>query len=107
MSQKAKPAGENGGHREFLVTSWKAVEKNTLRGFVSFTLPSGLVVHNCSLHEKNGIRWIGLPSRRYAKDDGTVSYAPVVEFAHSEARERFRTTALSAVDRFMRGRIGE
>jgi DNA-binding cell septation regulator SpoVG len=101
MPEIAKPAGVSGGHRELLVTSWKAVEKNTLRGFVSFTLPSGLVIHNVSLHEKNGVRWIGLPGRRYTKDDGTASYSPVVEFANNDAREHFRAAALRAVDLFM------
>jgi hypothetical protein len=49
------------------------------------------------------VRWIGLPGRRYTKDDGTNSYAPVVEFASDYARERFQAEALRAVDRFIGG----
>jgi len=103
MPEKAKPAAGNGGHRDFLVSNWKAYEKNTLRGFFSLNLPSGLVIHNCTLHEKDGSRWIGLPARQYSKDDGSTSYALLIEFATKEARQQFQTMALEAVDRFMEG----
>jgi len=106
MPENMKPAGTSGGHRELLVGNWKAYEKNTLRGFLSLTLPSGIVLHNCALHEKNGARWIGLPSRQYPKDDGSIGYAPIVEFATSEVRSRFQRAALAAVDQFLETRDG-
>ena len=102
MPDKAKPAGVSGGHRDFVVTNWKAYEKNTLRGFLSLTLPSGLIIHNCTLQEKDGSRWIGLPARPYTKD-GSTSYALLIEFATKEARQPFQTMALEAVDRLMEG----
>jgi DNA-binding cell septation regulator SpoVG len=104
--EKAKPAGTSGGHRDFLITSWKAHRKNSLQGFLSITLPSGLVVHNCTLHERNGVRWTGLPSRQYAKDDGTPAYAPVVEFSSNDAKKRFEAAALAAIDRFFENQEG-
>jgi len=107
VSEKAKPAEASGGHRELLVTNWKAHRKNSLQGFLTFTLPSGLVIQNCTLHEKEGARWIGLPSRQYTKDDGSKSYTPLVEFATREARQRFQAAALEAVDRFMEAARGE
>lgn len=103
IPEKAKPAGTSGGFREFSVTNWKAHQKNTLQGFLSITLPSGLVINNCMLHEKNASGWIGLPARQYAKDDDSTSYAPLIEFASAEARRRFQTAALEAVDRFVEG----
>jgi len=103
MPEKAKPAVASGGHREILVSNWKDYPKNTLRGFLSLTLPSGLVIHNCCLHEKGGARWIGLPSQRYNKPDGSVAYTPVVEFASMDARQRFQRAALEAADRHFRG----
>jgi DNA-binding cell septation regulator SpoVG len=99
--EKAKPAGTSGGHRDFLITNWKAHRKNTLQGFLSITLPSGLVIHNCTLHESSGVRWIGLPARPYTKDDGSTSYATLIEFSTAETRHRFQTAALEAVGRFM------
>lgn len=102
MRQKAKPAGADGGHRELSVTNWKACEKNTLRGFFSINLPSGLTINNCALHQKKeASKWIGLPSRRYRKDDGSTGYSPVIEFSNDDARWRFQAAALAAVDRFM------
>ena len=40
MSEKAKPAAANGGRREMIVSDWNAHQKNTLRGFLSFTTAS-------------------------------------------------------------------
>lgn len=100
MSQKAKPAGTSGGHRELLVTDWKAHKTNTLQGFLSLTLPSGLVIHNCGLHQKGTARWIGLPSRQFRKGDGSTGYSPIIEFATKDAQRRFQAAALEAVDRY-------
>lgn len=101
MPEKAKPAGASGGHRELSIADWKAHRKNSLQGFLSLILPSGLVIHNCSLHQRDGARWIGLPARQYVKDDGAKSYAPLIEFTSKDARQRFQAAALEAVDRFM------
>jgi hypothetical protein len=102
MPEESKPAsGVAGGHREFVATNWKPHVKNTLQGFLTLTLPSGLVIHNCTLHRKNGVRWLGLPAQRYSKDDGSTSYATLIEFTTEEARQRFQEAALEAVDRFM------
>jgi DNA-binding cell septation regulator SpoVG len=101
MLEKAKPAGANGGHREILVSNWVAYEKRTLRSFLTLSLPSGLVIHNCMLHEKDGKQWIALPSRQYKKADGSPTYTPLIEFATKDARQRFQTAALRAVERFL------
>jgi len=101
MPEIAKPAGVSGGHREFLTTNWKRHEKSTLRAFLSLTLPSGLVLNNCSFHTKDRARWIGVPAQKYEKDDGTIAYTPLVEFDSKEARQRFQAAALAAVDRYM------
>jgi len=84
------------------VSNWKAHEKNTLQGFLSLTLPSGMVIHNCTFHRQGEARWIGLPSRQYAKDGGSIAYAPLIEFATKDAWERFKAAALEAVERFMK-----
>ena len=103
MPENMKPAVATGGHRELLVTNWKPYEKNTLRGFLSLTLPSGLVIHNCALHQKDGARWIGLPSRQYTKDDGSTSYSPVIDFTSPDKRRNFQAAALAAVEQLLRG----
>jgi hypothetical protein len=99
MTEKAKPAGASGGHRELSISNWKAHQKNSLQGFFTLTLPSGMVVHNCSFHRKDGSRWIGLPARQFTKPDGSVSYSPLIEFVSDEDRRRFQIAALGALDR--------
>jgi hypothetical protein len=87
----------------FLVRAFKPFEKKTLRAFVSFELPNGMILHGCALHEKNGSRWIGLPAREYQKADNERSWTPLVEFATKAAREEFQAAALAAVVRHLHG----
>lgn len=102
--QQGKPDTQRDGDRQFLVTNWKAHEKNTLRAFLSLTLPSGIIINNCSLHTKDGLRWICPPSSQFKKHDGTVVYTKLVEFATKEDYTLFQAAALRAVDRFQDGR---
>ena len=81
------------------VSNWKPLVKNTLRGFFSLTLPSGMILHNCSLHEKNGHPWIGLPSRRYSDKNGATSYMPIVEFTDRKIKDNFDAQVLQALER--------
>jgi hypothetical protein len=59
-----------------------------------------MILHGCTVHEKNSSRWIGLPAKQYEKD-GSKTWAPLVEFASKEARERFQASALAAFDAYM------
>ena len=85
----------------FIVREWRPFEKNTLRGFLSLELPSGIIIHNCMLHEKNGAKWIGLPAREYQKG-GERSWMALVDFADKESRQSFQEYALQAVDSYLR-----
>ena len=49
---------------------WKAFHKNTLRGFASVELPNGLVIRDITVHDKDGKRWAGLPSKPVLDSDG-------------------------------------
>lgn len=98
MVQKAKPAGLSGGHRTITVSNWKPLENGSLRGFLSVTLPSGIIVHNCQLLEASGNRWIGLPSRRFLTADGSIKYDPIIEFVSKRALQNFRKAALRAFE---------
>jgi hypothetical protein len=103
MPGEAKPAGASGGHREIVVSEWKAHRKNTLLGFASLSLPSGLIIRNVCLHERNGKRWLNMPARPYKREDGTDGWQPMVEFADGGARGRFQTAALAALDLYLVG----
>ena len=81
----------------FTVSDWKAINRNTLMGSLSLTLPSGLVIHNCLFHQKGDSRWIQLPSQSYQLN-GEKKYTKILEFETKEAHARFQRAALDAVD---------
>ena len=83
------------------VLDWKAHEKNTLQAFLSLSLPSGMILHGCSYHRRNDSRWIGVPSNKFTKADGSVSYTPIVEFTTDDAHRRFQQQAIACVDRYL------
>lgn len=86
-------------------TDFKALERNTLRGFFTLHLDSGLVIHDCSYHERDDKQWVGLPSKpqldregRHRVDDkGKKLYLPVLDFKDKATREKFQLGAVRAV----------
>jgi hypothetical protein len=99
----AKPAAraDGGGHRNIEIADWKPHRKNTLVGFFSAIFPSGFVMHDLALHEKNGARWIGFPGRQWFNAQGEKQYAQFVEFSSRGAGDRFRDAVLAALDRHL------
>jgi hypothetical protein len=85
----------------FYARDWKALERNTLRGFVTIELPSGLVIKECSLHERDGRRWVGLPGKPYTAKDGQTSYVNIIDFGTKQARTQFQELALKAIDELL------
>jgi len=80
------------------IDSAKRYAKNTLVSFVDFTLlEAGLSIKGAAIHEKEGSRWVSMPSRSYSDAQGT-HWAPVVEFASKEARSRISEAVLTAFD---------
>jgi hypothetical protein len=88
--------------RTMSVSEWRPYVKNTLQGFFTLTLPSGLVIHGCTFHTKGDSRWVGLPAQKIVKEDATSSYTPIIEFTTREAKDRFQAAALAAVDEVQR-----
>jgi DNA-binding cell septation regulator SpoVG len=84
----------------FVVREWRPYSKNTLIGFVSLELPSGLVLNGITLHQKGEARWVSMPAKEYQKD-GERSWMPLVEFADRESRESFQQLALEAIDSYL------
>jgi len=79
---------------------YRAFAKNTLKGFADLELTRvGLIIHDCTLHEKNGKEWVGIPARQYQGKDGKTQWQPLLEFAESarEARRVFQEQAIAAI----------
>jgi hypothetical protein len=93
---------------------WRSHTANTLQGFFNLELPSGMVIHDLTLHEQGNRRWVGLPGKPQLDEDGQHRkdpatgkklYAPVIEIRSRARRGSFTREALAAVDRMLR--IGE
>jgi hypothetical protein len=87
----------------FIVSEFKHAHKNTLRAIFTLDLPSGLRLIGCTLHEKDGARWISPPAQSYVADDGAKKYKPVVDFTNKAARDRFQASAKEAINRYREG----
>ena len=59
----------------------------------------GLVIRDCTWHEKNGKEWVGFPARSYEDKNGNTQWSPLIEFAEGarEAREQFQRQALAVI----------
>jgi hypothetical protein len=99
METKWKPAASgSGGHREVQIRDFKSLNKNTLRAVFTASLRSGMTVHGLMLHEREGRRWISLPSKEYVAKNGERSYTPIIEIPDRADFKRFQAEILAAVD---------
>jgi hypothetical protein len=99
------------GPRGIVAGDFRPLRKNSLQGFVNLKLlRSGLILRECSIHEKNGRRWIGLPGKPQVTSDGCIRkdpatgktvYVPIVEIRGRPQREQFQAAALAAVDKLL------
>jgi hypothetical protein len=75
-------------------------EKKTLRAFVDLELSRvGLVLRDCTWHEKDGQEWVSFFARSYEGSDGATRWQPLIEFVEGakEARKQFQEQALAAI----------
>jgi DNA-binding cell septation regulator SpoVG len=88
-----------------VILDWMPRTSGTLRGHLSLRLASGLVLHEVSVHTRDGNWWLAMPARPMLQDGaalrdaaGKVRYAPpVVAFANPEIRSRFTAQVLEAL----------
>jgi len=84
--------------RAMKVLNWRAVSKGSLRGFFTVVLPSGMRIHDCSLFEKDGQRWVNGPTHSFTSNDGKTSRKTLVEFVDKNTAGRFSAAVLAALD---------
>ncbi len=88
-----------------VIEEFKPLVRNTLRGFCRVRLPSGMVLHDCAVHEKEGRVWVAPPGRPIVdregnlvrEPNGKLRYAPTISFANRETQDRFSNTAIEAL----------
>ena len=85
------------------IQGFRKFEKNSLRGFVTVQFPTvGLEIRDCTVHESNGKRWIGLPAKPYKDDKGETKYAYIVSFPDKKIYGAFQKQALDALDEYLK-----
>jgi hypothetical protein len=101
-SPQSKPGGSgSAGDRTLTIRAFRALNKNTLQGVFSATLPSGLIIHDLLLHEQEGHRWIGVPAKEYLDKNGARHFTPILGFTSRQLADRFQSTVLAALDDYL------
>jgi hypothetical protein len=79
---------------------FRSFQKGCMQGFASFFLPKmGLEIHGCSVWQKDGRRWVNLPSREYKdKETGETKYSSVIRFRDELYFKAFCDGAKKAID---------
>jgi|SRR5688572_17749329 len=79
---------------------FQSVSKGLLVGFADFYIPkTGLEIFGCQLFQKDGKRWINMPSREYTNDQGEKKYAPYIRYREATHKEMFNKLAIEAIDK--------
>jgi hypothetical protein len=89
-----------------VIEDFRALRKNSLRGFVRVRLLSGMILHDVAIHAGSDNKaWAAPPSKamidregHVLRDpDGKVRYVPMIAFATKEHRDRFSAVVVGAV----------
>ena len=89
------------------LVEWKLLARNTLRGFATVTLPSGLTIRDVSVHASNGKHWASLPSKPIIGTDGVakrdettgkIRYTPLLEWPDRATADRFSAAVIDAIE---------
>ena len=87
-------------------TAFKESKKDYLEGFATLQADlegKKIVMNNCALFNKDGNRWLNLPTHPYKDKDGETKYGRNIVFVDFEDQKKFSADALSAVLKFIGG----
>ena len=89
------------------VENFRPHRSGTLYGFVTVFIPQlHLRIHELTVHEKNGQRWVGLPARPQLTKDGSVRrddqtgktlYANILEITDRATRDAFSERTIASL----------
>jgi len=87
------------------VDEWKPLHRNSMRGFMTATLPSGMVLHDIVVHVSDGKPWAAPPSKPMIGRDGVAMkdaagkarYSPIISFTDKATRERWSSSMIAAL----------
>jgi hypothetical protein len=77
------------------IIKFRQVSKKTLRGFLSVRMTGvGLEIRDISLHEKDGRKWLAMPSRPYEDSEGNRKYAFILDWYEPDRKTQFEAEVL-------------
>jgi hypothetical protein len=82
------------------IKSFRRFDKNTLKGFLTVRMTNiGLEIRDICLHEKNGKRWVQMPSKPY-ESNGETKWSYINDWYDREKGEQFNRAVIEALDKF-------
>jgi hypothetical protein len=87
------------------LVEWRALRKNSLRGFATVELPPGLVIGDVAVGASHGRAWALLPSKpmldaaglALRDEEGKVRYSPMLRWRDENLRSRWSDAVVSLV----------
>lgn len=76
-----------------------SVNKGALMGKADLFLPNcGMEIFGCLLFQKNGRKWVNLPSKEYTDQNGEKKYSPLLRFRNQKVFEEFVKQAVKVIE---------
>lgn len=91
-----------------MISDWTPiVDRNSLIGVFTLTLPSGMVINGCMAHRKSGQEWVALPGaaqidregQTKRSPEGKVLYKTLIRFTSKAIYEEFQDPILKELKR--------
>lgn len=81
--------------------SFKAHKSGSLLGFANLFVPKmGLEIFGLSLHQKEGKRWLNMPSREYEDENGERKYLSIIRFREKSHYNAFIDKAKECIEKW-------
>jgi len=78
------------------------VDKGHLIGFADLLLTKqGMEIRGCQLMQKEGRRWLSMPSKEYQDAAGEKKYYSIVKYQDKEVDKQFQVYAMKAIDEYI------
>lgn len=98
-----------------VISDWKPLARNSLRGFFTATMPSGIVFHEIAAHTSNGKKWVSPPSKPMMGRDGValkdengkIKYSQMISFSDKAVRDKWSAAVVAALDQQVPGAFNE
>ncbi len=87
------------------ITEFRPLQRNSLLGFATVEMPSGMILHDCGVYQKEGNVWASPPSKpmigrdgaKVTDRDGRAVYKPIIEFTTKDVRDKWSTAVIDAL----------